>query len=188
VEFTGLSELTEHVNLSYRLEIAEWCRSVGELCLLRIPWRNPGSEIAAAADAARQVPFVAPNPAIIHETLEIKLPRDLLPYDLPAEITSSCDWGLLSCSLTFAALDGAAATHPSGVADGILIAKREVRFLGGVVPPERFGEWRQFRDAIVRADNTDVVLLSERAAAALNGEGGRRFANQPEGANPRFEQ
>jgi Transglutaminase-like superfamily len=166
VHVSGIASLTEHVGFEYRLDIADWCRRVGELCLLRLPWRNAGSETAAGSDAGRPVPFVAPNPAIIRETLEITLPRGVLPYDLPAETTASCDWGRFTCSVS--------------VAEGILTAKREVRFLGGIVPPDRFTEWRQFRDAIVRADDTDVVLLSERAAAALDGESEQRCANQPE--------
>ena len=150
---SGLDELMQNLSFVYTLTIAEWCRQIGDLWLLRLPWRNSISSSDLGGESEREVPFVVPNPETVCESFEIALPDGVIPYELPIKFNASCEWGRHSCSVT---------------ANGrLLTATREVCYFGGSVPPDRFGEWKRFRDAMIRADNTDVVLLGERSAAAL---------------------
>lgn len=153
MELEGLDDLARDVRCAYRIDLAEWGRRIGELWLLRIPWIETRRTMYFPGESQRAVPCTTPLPIAIHEAWEISLPEGSRPYSLPFQIAEECRWGRYRCSVREFA--------------GKLICRRELEFLGGNVSPEEFAEWKQFRDATVRSDNADFVLLPATAAGEL---------------------
>ena len=66
-------------------------------------------------------------------------------YGLPWERVESCDWIHYGCRV-----------H---VQDGVLCCERDLEMRGGSVPPHRYDEVRQFTEACIEDDASDIVLI-----------------------------
>ncbi|MEX0703872.1 MAG: DUF3857 domain-containing protein [Planctomycetales bacterium] len=143
--FLELDDLTRPVSCAYRLTLPVWGREIGDLLLFRVPWLHPVRSTGPLSAADRTVPLVAPGPFRVSDRLELEFPADRTGYGLPYETESACEW------LRYA--------RRIAIEAGRLVCERRVEHLGGLVPPERFGEFKRFWEECARADALDVVLV-----------------------------
>jgi hypothetical protein len=81
----------------------------------------------------------------IRERHELALPADLTGYALPHLTRHECPW--------------ASYENSARIEENTLICERRLTFLGGIVPPQRYAEFRDFWAACARADADAVVLM-----------------------------
>jgi hypothetical protein len=79
------------------------------------------------------------------ERHEITIPSGFSGYGLPFEVQLECAWARYSGRVTCEGTQ--------------LICERQMDTLGGIVPTDRFVEFKQFWEACARADQADVVLM-----------------------------
>jgi hypothetical protein len=155
VAFTELEDLTRDVGYTYTLTLKQWGRLVQDILLFRIPWSEPVQTSGPVSAFERTQPLIAPGVLGMSERHEIELPAGFLGYGLPYACDENSEWGTYFCRIT---------------AEGSrLVCERRVDYLGGIIPPERFAEFKQFWEACARADAADVVLMKGR-----HGEGETR--------------
>ncbi len=139
------ADLLQPLELNYAVEIPRYARSVAAVQLLRIPWNAQLRTTGPLTDAEREVPLNVPPPRLLRDEHLIELPEGLAPYGLPIHESKETPWGVyrLSVELT---------------EEGVRCL-REVKHLGGMVPPERYAEYRAWWNDCARIDEMDLVLM-----------------------------
>jgi len=144
-EFLRLDDLRQDVAFEIEMTIADGARVVKDLLLFRVPWSQmpaPGP----LAGCRRRVPLSAPNAGTRFERHEIEIPSGYQAYGLPS-VSSECDWGRYDCR--------------ARIEESTLICERETVFTGGIVPSEKYLDFKRFWDTCQRGDTADVVLIGE---------------------------
>jgi hypothetical protein len=86
----------------------------------------------------------------VSDRYDLELPPGFSGYALPVEQLAKCDWGRYR--------------FRAAVDKRVLCCERTFDLQGGVVPPERYNEVRQFTDACVDGDASDIVLITDGMA------------------------
>jgi len=148
-KFSQLEDLTQDVCYEYSLTLNRWGRCIEDILLLRIPWAQPAQTTGPLSAASRVQPLAAPGVLGVSESHEIEIPPGFAGYGLPYLTKKDCDWGTYACSVR--------------VDQTRFICKRQVEYRGGIVPPKRFGEFKDFWEVCARADAADVVLMKTKS-------------------------
>ena len=147
VQFTELEDLTRDVGYTYTLALKRWGRPIQDILLFRIPWSEPVQTSGPVSASERMQPLLAPGVLGMFERHEIELPAGFSDYGLPYVTEEESEWGKYSCRIT---------------AEGSrLVCERRVDYLSGIIPPERFAEFKRFWEACARADAADMVLMKK---------------------------
>lgn len=147
-EFVSLADLTQPVRVKYRIELDRWVRSIEDLLLFRVPWSEVLRMMGPMSAAERVQPLQAGRIGLSIERHELSVPSGYEPYGLPYDDHAECDWGRYSRSIK--------------VENGKVICERRFESFDGIIPAERFTEYKRFWEAGAQADSADVVLWSRR--------------------------
>ncbi|MEX2288398.1 MAG: transglutaminase domain-containing protein [Planctomycetaceae bacterium] len=143
-KFVQLDDLTENVSYEFALRLSQWGRRVDNLLLLRCPWVESFPSIAPLAATSRTQPMLAPSVLAVVESHEIQIAGEFTRCALPSPIAEECPWGSYRSSI---AIDGSR-----------LVCEREFRHAGGIVPAERFTDYKHYCEQCRRADDADIVF------------------------------
>lgn len=143
--FTQLEDLTSHVCFESSMTLQQWGRRIQDILLFRIPWSEPIQTSGPVSATHRIQPLAAPGVMGTSERYEIDVPEGFAGYGLPYHTEEECQWGRYCCRIT--------------TENSRLVAERTVDYLGGIVSPEQFAEFKRFWETCARADAADVVLM-----------------------------
>ncbi len=153
----NIDDLRHPPRYKYRITLPAWGRRIESLLIVRMPWFEPFEMAGLFAVHARPVPLAAPRVGSVTEFHTIEMPAGFAGYGLPLERSERCPWATYSCQV----YADAARLH----------CERRVQFLGGIVAPVDFGEFKRFWEACVRWDGEDIVLVQNSSPlACVSGE------------------
>ena len=147
IRIDALDDLSRDVQYRYVMAIRRWGRCVRDLWLLRIPWSHGIETTGPVSAGSRVQPLAAPGVLAVDDRHEIDIPPGFAGYGLPYTVTADSPWGRYSCSIVSEA--------------SRLICHRRIEHQGGIVPPEKFLEFKQFWETCARSDAADVVLMKQ---------------------------
>lgn len=145
IEVDDVEDLDTAVSYRYRATLKAWSRAIEDLLLIRIPWAEPVDVLGPCGATERLQPLLVPPVSRLVERHEIAVPAGFSGYGLPFETHLECEWAKYSNRVTFE--------------NSQLLCERQMETLGGIVPTDRFTEFKQFWEACARADQADVVLM-----------------------------
>lgn len=145
IQLHNLDDLSRDVAFAYAVVLARWARRIEDLLLLRIPWLEPLATTGPLSARERTEPLIAPAVSSLVEEHDIGLPPGFGGYGLPFVAEHQSAWGRYACRIE--------------VADGRLHCRRTIEYLGGIVPPHRFADFKAYWEACAQSDAADVVLM-----------------------------
>lgn len=146
-DFVSLEDLTQPVQVRYHIKLDRWVRSIEDLLLFRVPWTEALRMIGPMSAAERVQPLQSGRVGLSTERHELAIPTGYEPYGLPYDDHAECDWGRYSRSISFK--------------DGKVVCERRFESFDGIIPIDRFSEYKQFWETGAHADSADVVLWSK---------------------------
>src|SRR5262249_26170837 len=132
----------------YRLALRDWGSRIDRLLLFRVPWAEASLFEGPLAAHDRPQPLSCPLVQTIKERHDIELPPGFSAYGLPLECRQECPWVHYQLRIR--------------IEDNRPICERTQAFLGGLVPSERFAEFKSAWVACTRADAAPIVLMRPR--------------------------
>lgn len=145
VEFGDVEDLSGPMTYAYTVRLPGWARRVQDLLLFRIPWAETAEITGPISAPERRYPLQVPGTSQLHETHEITLPAGFHGYGLPYEFKYESPWVKFSLQVT--------------CTEEKLFCQRRMEIQSGIVPTEKFTEFKHFWEQCARADTTDVVLV-----------------------------
>ena len=144
IRYTAADDLTGPFPYSYRATVDRVARRVKNIVLVRIPWASRTMLTGPLAATTRTLPLALPPASRSYERHIIRLPDRVRPYAVPDPVSVHCEWGEYECSLQ--------------ERDGRLLCERRFDIRGGIVPVERFVEFKDFWQQCVWSDTAEIVL------------------------------
>jgi hypothetical protein len=147
IEIGDIDDLGRDVRYGYRVNLRSWARRIQDLLLFRIPWAESMEFSGPISAAVRHQPLQIPPVLRLVERHEIQIPDGFSGYGLPYVANHECPWCSYSLQVTCDAPQ--------------LVCERQMDIRGGIVPAERFAEFKRFWEACARADQADMVLVKK---------------------------
>lgn len=142
---SSLDDLAPQVDYSYVCEVPNYLNDAGDYKLIKLPWQNPMRADDALSYEKRQFPIKSISSVdTVTEEVEITLPEQYRPVDLPAPSRISSEAGeyILEFSLN----------------DNRLRAKRRYIYKDSYVDVGDYDSYKKFYNRIVKEDSRQILL------------------------------
>lgn len=145
IAFGDIEDLSGPLTCEYSVRLPNWSRRIQDLLLFHVPWAETAEVTGPISAPERLHPLQVPGASRTHERHRIKLPTGFHGYGLPYRFEHRCPWANYLLTV---------------IGEGQeLICERQMETVWGIVPADRFAEFKQFWEQCARADLMDVVLM-----------------------------